>query len=96
MKDIQNEIDSRGINIQKVGIKNFDVPLSIKRKNDTNQTVNAKACLSVSLPKQYKGTHMSRFVEILNEWQDKDMLGSDLKEYRLFHAEIFGRRVAEQ
>ena len=79
MKDIQNEIDSRGINIQKVGIKNFDVPLSIKRKNDTNQTVNAKACLSVSLPKQYKGTHMSRFVEILNEWQDKDMLGSDLK-----------------
>lgn len=79
MKDIQNEFDSRGIDIQKVGIKNFSIPLNIRRKNSSNQVVNANACMSVSLPKHYKGTHMSRFVEILNEWQTKDMLGSDLK-----------------
>lgn len=79
MIDIQNESDSRGIDIQKVGIKSFDIPLNIKRKNDSNQIVTACASLSVSLPRCYKGTHMSRFVEILNEWQNKDMLGSDLK-----------------
>ena len=79
MKDIQNEYDSRGIDIQKVGIKDFDIPLSVRRKNNSNQTVNARACLSVSLPMHYKGTHMSRFVESLTEWQHKDLLGSDLK-----------------
>ncbi len=79
MKDIQNEYDSRGIDIQKVGIKDFDIPLSVRRKNNSNQTVNAKASLSVSLPKHYKGTHMSRFVEVLTEWQNHDLLGSDLK-----------------
>ncbi|MBR2525085.1 GTP cyclohydrolase I FolE2 [bacterium] len=79
MKDIQNEYDSRGIDIQKVGIKNFDIPLKIKRKSNSNQVVNALADVSVLLPKHYKGTHMSRFIEILTEWQHKDMLGSDLK-----------------
>lgn len=79
MKDVQNEYDSRGIDIQKVGIKNFDIPLNIRRKNSSNQIVCARASVSVSLPKVYKGTHMSRFVEVLTEWQNKDMLGSDLK-----------------
>ncbi len=79
MRDIQNEYDSRGIDIQKVGIKNFDVPLNIRRKNNSNQVVSAVASVSVSLPKDYKGTHMSRFVEVLTMWQDRDMLGSDLK-----------------
>ena len=79
MKDIQNEYDSRGIDIQKVGIKNFDIPLNIRRKNNSNQIVNASASATVLLPKHYKGTHMSRFVEVLTEWQYKDMLGSDLK-----------------
>lgn len=79
MKDIQKEYDSRGIDIQKVGIKDFEVPLNIRRKNSSNQVVNAKARVAVSLSKHYKGTHMSRFVEVLTEWQNKDMLGSDLK-----------------
>ncbi len=79
MKDIQNEYDSRGIDIQKVGIKNFDIPLNIRRKNNSNIIVCAKANVSVSLPKCYRGTHMSRFVELLTDWQHKDMLGSNLK-----------------
>lgn len=79
MKDIQNEYDLRGIDIQKVGIKDFDIPLNIRRKNSSNQQVCAKAKVSVSLPKNYKGTHMSRFVEELTEWQGKNLLGSDLK-----------------
>lgn len=79
MRDVQNDLDERGINIQKVGIKDFDIPLKIRRKNLSNRTVNAKARVTVSLPENYKGTHMSRFVEVLTDWQNKDVLGSNLR-----------------
>lgn len=79
MKDIQNLKDTRNVDIQKVGIKHIDVPLIIQRKNNSNQVVSAKARASVSLPRDYKGTHMSRFVEVLNEWQNKNLLGVDIK-----------------
>ena len=79
MKDIQNLKDTRNVDIQKVGIKHIDVPLIIQRKNNSNQVVCAKARVSVSLPRAYKGTHMSRFVEVLNEWQHKNLLGVDIK-----------------
>ena len=79
MKDIQNLKDTRNVDIQKVGIKHIDVPLIIQRKNNSNQVVCAKARVSVSLPRDYKGTHMSRFVEVLNEWQNKNLLGIDIK-----------------
>ena len=79
MKDIQNLKDTRNVDIQKVGIKHIDVPLIIQRKNNSNQVVCAKAKVSVSLPRDYKGTHMSRFVEVLNEWQNKNLLGIDIK-----------------
>ena len=74
MKDIQNLKDTRNVDIQKVGIKHVDVPLIIQRKNNSNQVVSAKARVNVSLPRDYKGTHMSRFVEVLNEWQLKYFL----------------------
>lgn len=79
MKDIQNLEDNRNVDIQKVGIKHLEIPLTIQRKNDSDQTVYAKARVSVSLPKKYKGTHMSRFVEVLNEWHTKHLLGTDIK-----------------
>ena len=69
LKDIQNSADLRGIDIQKVGVKDVEIPLIIQRKNESNQTVYANARMSVSLPKHYKGTHMSRFMEVLNEWR---------------------------
>ena len=79
MKDIQNLEDTREVDIQKVGIKHIEMPLIIQRKNSSNQVVYAKARVSVSLPKKYKGTHMSRFVEVLNEYQTKNLLGVDIK-----------------
>lgn len=79
LKDTQNLKDTRGIDIQKVGIKHVELPLNIQRKNASNQVVNAKARVSVSLPKHYKGTHMSRFVEVLSEWENKNLLGVDIK-----------------
>ena len=79
MKDVQNLKDNRDVDIQKVGIKNIELPLIIQRKNNSNQVVCAQACVSVSLPRDYKGTHMSRFVEVLSEWQHQNLLGVDIK-----------------
>jgi GTP cyclohydrolase I len=79
LKDIQNLTDSRGIDIQKVGVNNVEIPLIIQRKNEKEQTVSAKARVSVSLPRNYKGTHMSRFIEIINEWGQKNILSDDIQ-----------------
>lgn len=72
MKDVQNLKDTRNVEIQKVGINHLDLPLNIQRKNSDNQVVWAEARVTVSLPADYKGTHMSRFVEVLNEWQKRN------------------------
>lgn len=79
LKDIQSSKDNRGIDIQSVGVRDVEVPLIIQRKNDKEQVVSAKAKMSVSLPKEYRGTHMSRFIEILCEWGQKNLLGVDIE-----------------
>ena len=67
MQDVQNQKDIRGIDIQKVGIKGLEIPLVIQRKNGNDITIYSSVTAGVSLPAHYKGTHMSRFVEVLNE-----------------------------
>ena len=79
MKDVQNQTDSRGVEIQKVGIKNLEIPLIIQRKDDEDKVIYATATAGVTLPAHYKGTHMSRFVEVLNEWRGRHTLGVDIK-----------------
>jgi len=79
MKDVQNTQDTRNVEIQKVGIKHVELPLIIQRKNNSDQTVSSYARVCVSLPANYKGTHMSRFIETLNEWSTKNLLGSDIR-----------------
>ena len=79
LTDVQNQKDIRGVDIQKVGVKHVELPLILSRKNDTNQVVYAQARMNVSLPKHYKGTHMSRFIEVLSEWKNKNLLGVDIK-----------------
>ena len=79
MKDVQNSKDTRNVDIQRVGIKDIELPLKIQRKNNSDQIVSAHAKVAVSLPRNFKGTHMSRFVEVLNEWEHKNLLGVDIK-----------------
>ena len=74
MKDVQNQADIRGVEIQKVGIKDFELPIVIQRKDAENKVIYASATCGVSLPAHYKGTHMSRFVEVLNEWREEKTL----------------------
>jgi GTP cyclohydrolase I len=67
MKDVQNSRDTRKINIDKVGIKNLRLPVTVKDKAHGSQHTTAEINFYVDLPHHFKGTHMSRFVEILNE-----------------------------
>lgn len=69
MKDIQSQFDSRRINIKKVGVKKVSYPITVKDKSQKKQHTIATANLYVNLPHEFKGTHMSRFVEILNEYR---------------------------
>lgn len=79
MQDVQNRRDERGIDIQKVGIKGFELPLTIQKKDAEDIVIYSSATAGVSLPAHYKGTHMSRFVEVLNAWRDRNSLGDDIK-----------------
>lgn len=79
LKDIQNQNDKRGIDIQKVGVNGVEVPLLIERKDADSQIVSAKARLSVTLPHNYRGTHMSRFIEVLSDYSQRNLLGVDIK-----------------
>lgn len=80
MKDVQNSIDRRGIAIQRVGIKEACLPFLIKTKANGYQQAAAKVCFTAALPMEYKGTHMSRFLEILNPWSKKPVAESELAE----------------
>ncbi len=76
LHDIQSSPDTREIALQRVGIKDFAVPLQLQTKAGAQQTVQASCTLTVGLPSEFKGTHMSRFVEILADWQKRNMSGA--------------------
>ena len=66
MKDVQNQRDTRNIPIDKVGIKNLRYPVTVLDRRDGRQATVATINMYVDLPHEYKGAHMSRFVEILH------------------------------
>lgn len=68
--DVQNSADIRQIAIDKVGIKAIRHPISLQNEDGSVQHSIAMLNMFVHLPHQYKGTHMSRFVEILNTHQN--------------------------
>lgn len=74
MRDIQNEKDTREIPLQKVGVKGVKYPVTVLDKNHKKQTTTATVDLFVNLPHNFKGTHMSRFIEVFHKYhQDISM-----------------------
>ncbi len=65
--DVQSLRDTRQIPIDKVGVKNVVYPIRLKTRDGGEQTTVATINMYVSLPHEQKGTHMSRFVEVLND-----------------------------
>ena len=66
VEDVQSRADHRRIAIDKVGIKDIRHPVKLRDRADGEQHTVATFNMYVNLPHDFKGTHMSRFVEILN------------------------------
>ncbi|MBD3634166.1 MAG: GTP cyclohydrolase I FolE2 [Methylophaga sp.] len=67
IEDVQNIADQRKIAIDKVGIKDIKHPIKVSDRTTGEQHTVANFNMYVNLPHNFKGTHMSRFVEILNQ-----------------------------
>lgn len=67
MPDVQSSQDARRVAIDRVGVKGVTYPITLRTKDGGTQTTVAKINMYVSLPHHKKGTHMSRFLEVLNE-----------------------------
>ena len=68
MRDVQKEKDSRKIQIDRVGVKGVSYPVILMDKDNKIQNTIANVSMSVMLPHEYRGTHMSRFIETLEEY----------------------------
>src|SRR5436190_5565709 len=66
LHDKQSERDYRELRIDKVGVRNLRFPITVKDKLRSTQNTVAMIGMFVDLPKEFKGTHMSRFIEVLN------------------------------
>lgn len=66
MQDVQNQPDFRKIAIDQVGIKNLRYPITVRDRRDGYQHTVATVNMYVNLPHKNRGTHMSRFVEMLH------------------------------
>jgi GTP cyclohydrolase I len=83
IEDVQGRADTRRIPIDRVGIKDIYHPVRVKDRSGGEQHTIANFNMYVHLPHNFKGTHMSRFVEILNEHE------------REISVESFNRMLAE-
>jgi len=91
IEDVQNIVDKRHIAIDKVGIKDIRHPVVVSDRTTGEQNTIANFNMYVSLPHQFKGTHMSRFVEILNQHERE----ITVKSFREMMGEMTERLQAE-
>lgn len=69
--DVQSLRDERNIPIDKVGVRGVRYPISVRDRRKQLQHTVGVFDLFVNLPHDFKGTHMSRFIEVLNEYRDE-------------------------
>ncbi len=69
MEDVQNRQDDRSIPIDQVGVSELLYPISVLDRESGRQNTVARLTMSVNLPESFKGTHMSRFMEVLNRYR---------------------------
>ena len=76
IEDVQGRPDPRRIPINQVGIRDIRHPVRIRERSGGDQHTVATFSMYVNLPHHFKGTHMSRFVEILNSHEREITVGS--------------------
>ncbi|HNT35145.1 MAG TPA: GTP cyclohydrolase, FolE2/MptA family, partial [bacterium] len=69
LRDVQSQPAEHPVVIHKVGVRSVPFPLVVMDKEHEVQHTVALINMYVDLPKQFRGTHMSRFIEILNEYR---------------------------
>jgi GTP cyclohydrolase I len=69
MIDVQNQPGMNEIDIDKVGISDVSYPIEVLDKKNNKQGTTATVNMYVDLPHQFKGAHMSRFIEVLNQYR---------------------------
>jgi GTP cyclohydrolase IB len=67
VEDVQNHPDARNIALDHAGVSDLRYPIVVLDRDHQVQHTVANISMSVGLPEEFKGTHMSRFIEVLNE-----------------------------
>ena len=70
MEDVQNRQSDVAMAIDSVGVRNLRLPIMVSQRAEGSQHTVAMVELGVDLPAHFKGTHMSRFVEALEDWNE--------------------------
>jgi len=91
IEDVQNRKDTRNIPINKVGIKDIRHPVRVRDRSGGEQHTIATFNMYVNLPHNFKGTHMSRFVEILHQHERE----ISVKSFKEMLAEMTARLEAQ-
>ena len=76
LPDVQATPDLRGIALDRVGVRGVKHPLSVDQKDGGSQRTVGLWGLTVDLPRHFKGTHMSRFIEVLGERAERVTAGT--------------------
>ena len=79
MPDVQGYKDSRQLDITRVGIKSIRCPVIVRDKSAAQHSV-AEFALAVFLPQDCKGTHMSRFTQLLNDYRTTELSAANFAE----------------
>ncbi len=80
MRDVASDVDNRGIAIDRVGVCDIHLPVMIREKDGGMARVLGEFDVSVQLPHHARGTHMSRFVEILSHWSRQAVAMEEIRE----------------
>lgn len=81
MRDIQSEKDKRNVPIDRVGISGISYPITVLDKSRGTQETVAQVAMAVALPHEYRGTHMSRFVEALEDFIKGKVTPHDIEDF---------------
>lgn len=68
LSDVQSSHDERNIPIDRVGVRGVKYPIAVRDRDGELQRTVGSFTLTVDLPREFKGTHMSRFLEVLSEY----------------------------
>src|SRR5215470_9559616 len=66
LEDVQNRRDDRQLALDQAGVSDIRHPIVVLDRDHQKQPTVATIAMSVSLPDHFKGTHMSRFIEVLS------------------------------